>query len=151
MSLEILINNDIKQAMLAKDTRKLEALRAIKAALLLEKTGKDISGGEIPAEVEVKTLQRLIKQRKEAANIYKEKGRQDLADEELYQLAIIEKYLPKQLSEAEIQTRVEEIISRLGASSIKDMGKVMEVAAKELSGQANNKTVSEIVKRLLVT
>jgi len=74
-----------------------------------------------------------------------------LADEELYQLAIIEKYLPKQLSEAEIQTRVEEIISRLGASSIKDMGKVMEVAAKELSGQANNKTVSEIVKRLLVT
>ncbi|HNQ59728.1 MAG TPA: GatB/YqeY domain-containing protein [Bacteroidales bacterium] len=151
MSLEILINNDIKQAMLAKDTRKLEALRAIKAALLLEKTGKDISGGEIPAEVEVKTLQRLIKQRKEAANIYTEKGRQDLADEELYQLAIIEKYLPKQLSEAEIQTRVEEIISRLGASSIKDMGKVMEVAAKELSGQANNKTVSEIVKRLLVT
>ncbi len=137
--------------MLAKDTRKLEALRAIKAALLLEKTGKDISGGEIPAEVEVKTLQRLIKQRKEAANIYTEKGRQDLADEELYQLAIIEKYLPKQLSEAEIQTRVEEIISRLGASSIKDMGKVMEVAAKELSGQANNKTVSEIVKRLLVT
>jgi len=99
----------------------------------------------------VKTLQRLIKQRKEAANIYTEKGRQDLADEELYQLAIIEKYLPKQLSEAEIQTRVEEIISRLGASSIKDMGKVMEVAAKELSGQANNKTVSEIVKRLLVT
>lgn len=102
MSLEILINNDIKQAMLAKDTRKLEALRAIKAALLLEKTGKDISGGEIPAEVEVKTLQRLIKQRKEAANIYTEKGRQDLADEELYQLAIIEKYLPKQLSEVEI-------------------------------------------------
>jgi len=151
MSLEILINNDIKQAMLAKDTRKLEALRAIKAALLLEKTGKDISGGEIPAEVEVKTLQRLIKQRKEAANIYTEKGRQDLADEELYQLAIIEKSLPNQRSEAEIQTRVEEIISRWGASSIKDMGKVMEVAAKELSGQANNKTVSEIVKRLLVT
>lgn len=151
MSLEIQINDDIKQAMLAKDIHKLEALRAIKAALLIEKTGKDISGGEIPAEVEVKTLQRLVKQRREAANIYMENGRQDLADEELYQLSIIEKYLPQQLDEIEIKAKVEEIISRLGASSIKDMGKVMGIASKELSGQADNKTISEIVKQLLTT
>ena len=151
MSLEIQINNDIKQAMLARDTHKLEALRSIKAALLLEKTGKDISGGEIPTEVEVKTLQRLIKQRKEAASIYMENGRKDLADEELYQLSSIEKYLPSQLDETESQAKVEEIISRVGASSIKDMGKVMSIASKELSGQADNKTISEIVKRLLHT
>ena len=149
MQLEILINNDIKAAMIAKDMRKLEALRGIKAALLLEKTGKDISGGEIPAEVELKMLQRLAKQRKEAAAIYTEKGRQELADEELFQLSIIENYLPKQMSDEETESCVKEIILRLGATSQKDLGKVMGTAAKELSGKADNKVVSEIARRLL--
>jgi len=149
MSLETLINNDMKAAMMAKDMRKLEAIRGIKAALLLEKTGKDVSGGEIPAEVEVKMLQRLAKQRREAAAIYAEKGRNDLAEEELYQLSIIESYLPKQLSEEEIREKLKEIIAQTGASSIKDMGKVMGLASKTFAGQADNKLVSEIVKQML--
>jgi uncharacterized protein YqeY len=149
MSLEILINNDIKQAMLAKDTRKLSALRAIKAALLLEKTGKDVSSGEIPETVELKLLQKLVKQRKESAGIYVEQNRPDLADEENYQSAIIEAYLPAQLSNDDIRKIVADVIAATGASSIRDMGKVMGLASKEVAGRADNQLISTIVKEML--
>lgn len=143
------INADIKQAMLAKDKRKLEALRAIKAALLLIKTGKDKSSDEIPESVELQTLQKLVKQRKETAQIYKEKDRPELAEEELYQAEIIEAYLPKQMDAAEITEIVKQIIAETGATSMRDMGKVMGAASKKLAGKADNKTVSEIVKQTL--
>lgn len=150
MELEKIINNDLKEAMLAKDRRKLEAIRAIKAALLLEKTGGDVSTSEIPEAVELKILQKLVKQRKESAQIYKEQGRPDLAEEEDYQSSIIEKYLPKQMSEEEIKAVVEKIVVDLGASAMKDMGRVMGTASKQLAGKADNKTISQIVKSLLV-
>ncbi len=149
MSLEITINSDIKAAMIAKDKRKLEALRAIKSALLLIKTGKDTSFAEIPKEVELKTLQKLIKQRKESARIYKEQNREEQYDEEMYQAGIIEKYLPAQMSEEDISKIVDDIISKTGASSMKDMGKVMGMAAKQLAGKADNSQVSKLVKEKL--
>ena len=149
MELEKVINSDIKDAMLAKDMRKLEALRAIKAALLLAKTGKDIHGGEIPEQVEMQLLQKLVKQRKESAEIYLAGGRKELADEELYQASVIEEYLPKQLSDEEISIAVRQIINDTGASGISDLGKVMGVAVKQLAGKADNKKVSAIVKELL--
>ena len=149
MSLEIQINDDIKQAMLSRDRKKLEALRAIKAALLLEKTGKDVSSGEIPESVEMKILQRLVKQRKESAAIYREKDRIDMAEDEEYQFGIIEKYLPEQMSEAEIEEIVAGIVAETGASSMKDMGKVMGMASKKLAGKADNRLISGIVKKKL--
>lgn len=149
MELEKLINNDLKEAMKAKDKRKLEALRAIKAALLLEKTGKDVTDGEIPESVELKLLQKLVKQRKESAILYREQNRAKLAEEEEYQVSIIEKYLPEQMSEKEIKAIVEKIISDTGASTMKDMGRVMGMASKELAGKADNKLISTIVKGLL--
>jgi uncharacterized protein YqeY len=149
MGLEIKINDDIKQAMLARDKRKLEALRAIKAGLLLEKTGKDVNSGEIPETVEMKLLQKLVKQRKESAAIYREKGRIDMAEEEEYQADIIEKYLPEQMSEEEIEAVVQSIIDETGASSMKDMGRVMGMASKKLAGKADNRMVSGIVKKKL--
>ncbi|NWJ49614.1 MAG: GatB/YqeY domain-containing protein [Bacteroidetes bacterium] len=149
MELEKLINDDIKQAMLARDKEKLEALRAIKAALLLEKTGKDASSGEIPESVELKMLQKLVKQRKESAIIYVQQGRQDLADQELFQSAIIEKYLPAQMSEEEVKAIISAIITRVGAKEPKDLGKVMGAATKELAGKADNKTISGIIKSIL--
>ncbi len=149
MELELIINNDIKQAMLAKDMRKLNALRAIKAALLLEKTGKDVNSGIIPETVELKLLQKLVKQRKEAATIYTEQKRDDLAEEELYQAAIIEKYLPSQMSEEEVKSIVMEAIRATNASGIRDMGKVMGVAPAKISGKADNQMVATIVKALL--
>jgi uncharacterized protein YqeY len=149
MSLAEKINNDLKQAMLAKDKRKLEALRAIKAALLLAKTGKDTSSGEIPESVEMQLLQRLVKQRKESAEVYQSQNRNDLADEELYQASIIEAYLPEQMSEEELLAKVKEIIGQVGATSMKDMGKVMGVATKQLAGKADNKSISAIVRQLL--
>ena len=106
MNLEKLINNDIKSAMLAKDKRKLAALRAIKAALLLEKTGKDVSSGEIPESVELALLQKLVKQRRESADLYKNQNRPDLAEEEVYQAEVIQAYLPEQMSEEEIKEAV---------------------------------------------
>lgn len=148
MKLEEQINNDIKSAMLARDAAKLEALRAIKAALLLEKT-KEGTTGEIPETIELGLLQRLVKQRKESAAIYKEKNRDDLAVQELFQVSIIEKYLPQQMSEEEITAAVKEFIAETGASSIKDMGKVMGRASAALAGKADNKKISEIVKKLL--
>ena len=149
MELEKLINEDIKQAMLSKDKGKLEALRAIKAALLLEKTGKDVTSGEIPNEVELKMLQKLVKQRRESAEVYLAQNRPDLAEPELFQASIIEKYLPDQMSEDEIRAIVQQIITRTGAQGIRDMGKVMGMASKELAGKADNKSVAEIIRQLL--
>jgi uncharacterized protein len=149
MNLEIKINEDIKQAMLTRDTQKLSALRAIKAALLLEKTGKDVSSGEIPESIELKLLHKLVKQRRESAAIYVEKGRKDMAEEEIYQAEIIEKYLPKQMGEGEIVALVKEIITETGASGIKNMGMVMGAASKKAAGRADNQVISKIVKELL--
>jgi len=149
MSLAVVINDDIKKAMLAKDRKKLEALRAIKAALLLAKTGKDTSSGEIPEGVEMQLLQKLVKQRKESAELYKSQNRDDLVDDEIYQASIIEAYLPEQMSEEELQKIVKEIVDKVGATSIKDMGKVMGMASKQLAGKADNKTISGIVRVML--
>lgn len=148
MSLEVQINSDIKQAMLNKEKEVLEALRAIKSAILLLKTGKD-AGSEISDAAEVAMLQKLVKQRREAADIYVQQNRQDLADEELFQASVIERYLPKQMSREEIEAAVKEIIAEVGASSPKDMGKVMGQASKRFAGKADNRVVSEIVKSLL--
>ena len=149
MTLSEKINNDIKQAMLAKDKKKLEALRAIKAALLLIKTGKDIGTSEIPEELGMKTLQKLVKQRRDSAALYKDQGRNDLYEEEVFQAEIIEAYLPQQMSEDEIRTIVQDIVAKTGASSMKDMGKVMGMASKEMAGRADNKLISGIVKEIL--
>lgn len=148
MELEKLINEDIKNAMLSRDAEKLEALRAIKAALLLEKT-KEGTTGEIPESVELSLLQKLVKQRRESADIYSAAHREDLAKKERFEASIIEKYLPQQFSEEEITEKIRQIIAQTGASSIKDMGKVMGLASKEMAGKADNKKVSEVVKRLL--
>jgi uncharacterized protein YqeY len=148
MSLEKLINDDIKTAMRAKDKKTLEALRAVKAAILLEKTGKGASG-EIAEDVEMKILQKLVKQRKESAELFKSQGREDLAVDEEFQFSIISKYLPEQMGEDEIREVIEGIISETGASSMKDMGRVMGMAAKKLAGKADNKLISTIVKELL--
>jgi len=149
MELEKLINDDLKRAMLERDKEKLEALRAIKAALLLEKTGKDITSLEIPDEVEVQLLAKLIKQRKVAAEIYTTQNRQDLADVELFQISIIEKYLPQQISEKELRSAIKDVIASVEATTIKDMGKVMAIASKTLAGKAENKLISNIIKELL--
>ena len=149
MELEKLINEDIKQAMINKDKEKLEALRSIKAAMLLEKTGKDVTGGIIPESVELKMLQRLVKQRRESAEIYKAQGRPDLAEPEIFQAAIIEKYLPEQMTDEEVIVVVKQVIADTGATGIKDMGKVMGLASKQIAGKADNKMIAEIVKRLL--
>ncbi|MGE4540361.1 MAG: GatB/YqeY domain-containing protein [Bacteroidales bacterium] len=149
MSLEVLINEDLKQAMRQKDTKKLAALRAIKAALLLEKTGKDVSSGEIPEAVELKLLQKLVKQRRESEAVYKDQNRPELAEEEAYQAEIIEAYLPKPLSEEELESILKEAIAQTAASSIKDMGKVMGLATKMVSGRADNQTIAKRIKELL--
>lgn len=144
-----MINEDIKQAMLARDSRKLEALRAIKAALLLAKTSKDHSSGEIPESVEMSLLHKLVKQRRETAEIYTGSGRHDLAEEELYQAEIIEKYLPRQLSEDEIRIAIQQIVNDVGATTIKDLGKVMGAATKQLAGKADNKLIAALVREIL--
>jgi len=148
MSLEKVINNDIKSAMLAKDKKKLEALRAVKAAILLLKTDKG-SDGEITEDAEMKILQKLVKQRKDSAELYKSQGRDDLAEEENFQLSVIEKYLPEQMSEEKIRKTVQEVIAETGASSMKDMGRVMGMSTKKLVGKADNTLIATIVKELL--
>ncbi|PZR20197.1 MAG: glutamyl-tRNA amidotransferase [Flavobacterium psychrophilum] len=148
MSLQNNIMEDIKTAMKAKDTVTLESLRAVKSALLLAQTEAG-ANGEMSSEDEIKLLQRLVKQRKDSANIYIEQGRQDLADPELAQAAVIEKYLPAQLSEAEVEVIVKKIIADNGFSGMGDMGKVMGVASKELAGSADGKTISNAVKKAL--
>ncbi|MBR3958751.1 MAG: GatB/YqeY domain-containing protein [Bacteroidales bacterium] len=149
MELENKINADIKQAMLNKEKDVLESLRAIKSAILLLKTGKDAVNGEVSDAAGIAMLQKLVKQRKEAADIYVQQNRQDLADEEMFQASVIERYLPKQMSREEIESEVKAIIAEVGATSPKDMGKVMGQASKRFAGKADNRIVSEIVKSLL--
>ncbi len=148
MSLELKINDDIRSAMLARDAAKLEALRAVKAALLLEKT-KEGASGDVDEEAEIKILQKLVKQRRESADIYAQASRHDLAQKELYDASVIETYLPQQMTEAEVTEIIRKIVAETGASSVKDMGKVMGAASKELAGKADNKMISVIVKSLL--
>jgi len=148
MSLEIQINQDIKAAMIAKDTAKLRGLRAIKAAILLAKTEKG-HAEDLSQEAEIKVLQKLVKQRRESAEIYKTQNREDLYEIEVEEEKVIEAYLPKQLSKEEVETIVKAIIVETGASSIKDMGKVMGATNQKLAGQADGKTISEVVKSLL--
>ena len=136
MNLESQINADIKQAMLNKEKDVLESLRAIKSAILLLKTSKEAVDGEVPESAGIAMLQKLVKQRKEAADIYVQQNRQDLADAELFQASIIERYLPKQMSREEIEDAVRAIIAEVGATSPKDMGKVMGQASKKFAGQA---------------
>lgn len=147
MSLEEKINADIKTAMLSKDRATLESLRAIKSAILLEKTSK--AGGELTEAAETAMLQRLIKQRREAADIYQSQNRDDLRDAELQQVAVIERYLPEQLSGEEVEKALRQIIEQTGATGMKDMGQVMGMATKQFAGKADNKTVSEMVKKML--
>jgi uncharacterized protein YqeY len=148
MSLEEKINADIKTAMLAKEKEKLEALRAIKSAVLLAKTaGGAVS--EINEAEENKLLQKLVKQRKDAAEIYVSQSRKDMADVELFQASIIEKYLPQQLSEEEIKSELQKIISETGVTSAKEMGKVMGLATQRLAGRADGKIISQLLKTLL--
>lgn len=149
MELENKINADIKQAMLNKEKDVLESLRAIKSAILLLKTGKDAVNGEVSEAAGIAMLQKLVKQRREAADIYVQQNRQDLADEELFQASVIERYLPKQMDRDEIEAEVKAIIAEVGAASPKDMGKVMGQASKRFAGKADNRVVSEIVKALL--
>ena len=148
MSLEQQIQEDIKAAMKAKDTVAMNATRAIKGEILLFKTAeggsREVTDGDI-----LKMIQKLVKQRKEAAEQYVAAGRRELADNELGEAAVMEKYLPKQLSEEEVKSRVKEIIDQVGATSVKDMGKVMGAANKALAGLSDGRTISGIVKELL--
>ena len=142
------IDQEIKQAMLAKDQAKLRGLRAIKAALLLAKTEKG-NTEEITEETEMKILQRLVKQRKESATIYKEQGREDLFTVEQEEIDVISQFLPQQLDKADIEKVIVKIIAETGATSVKEMGKIMGIANKELAGKADGKLIGEIVKTLL--
>lgn len=150
MSLKQQIDNDIKQAMLAKKKEELEALRGIKSQILLAETEKGGSG-DISQDVEMKLLTKAAKQRKEAADIFQKEGRQDLASRELFQLDVINRYLPKQLSEAEITEELKKIVAAVGAKGPQDMGKVMGTATKQLAGKADGKLISDIVKKLLAS
>lgn len=145
MALEEKINADIKSAMLAKEASKLEALRAIKSAILLLKTSPE----GLNDDTEMKALLKMVKQRKETADLYVTQNRKDLADVELAQAAVIEAYLPKQMSEEDVKAEVAKIITSVGATSPADMGKVMGVASKQLAGKADGKLISTIVKELL--
>lgn len=148
MSLKKRIEEDIKNAMKAQDKDKLRALRAIKSLILLAETAEGRSG-ELTPEEELKLLVKAAKQRKDSAEIYGQQGRTDLQAVELGELAVIEEYLPKKLSPEELKARLQEIIQRVGAASAKDMGKVMGLANKELSGQADGKDIAATVKELL--
>ncbi len=148
MSLQEKVMAEMKSAMKAKDSVALESLRAVKSELLLASTSASSKDG-LTEEEELKLLQKLVKQRKDSAAIYKEQGREDLAAPELAQAEIISKFLPEQLSENEIESVVENVILQLGASGMKDMGKVMGAANKALTGRADGKTISKIVKAKL--
>lgn len=148
MSLIETIDQDIKKAMLAKQEANLRALRAVKAALLLARTEKGASD-VLTEEAEIKVLQKLVKQRKESSDIYKAQNREDLYKIEMEELEVIELYLPKQMDIANIEAVVKQLIISTGAASVKDMGKVIGAANKELAGKADGKTISEVVKRLL--
>ena len=149
MSLLKKIDIDIKFAMKSKDALSLESLRAVKSSILLFKT-KSGSSTNLSDQDEIKILQKLVKQRKDSAEIYKNQNRLELCDTELNQARIIESYLPKQLSPSELSIIIDKIIIKLNASSMKDMGKVMGLASKELSGKSDGKTISEIVRKKLM-
>ena len=148
MTLEQQVQEDIKQAMKAKDTVAMNATRAVKGQILLFKTSeggsKEVTDGDI-----LNMIRKLVKQRKEAAEQYVAAGRQELADNELAEAGVLEKYLPKQLSADEVKAKVQEIIAQVGATSIKDMGKVMGVATKALAGLSDGRAISAAVKELL--
>jgi len=148
MSLTDKINNDIKEAMKAKDRERLSALRDIKSKLLMEAT-KEGGGGEVDNETGVKILSKLHKQRLESAAIYKEQGREELMKEEMDQAEVIETYLPEQMSDEELEKEIQKIIEQTGAESPADMGKVMGVASKQFAGKADGKVVASKVKELL--
>ncbi|MEO1053883.1 MAG: GatB/YqeY domain-containing protein [Bacteroidota bacterium] len=148
MSLKQQIESDIKKAILGKQKDELTALRAIKSAILLAETEKG-AGDQLTADVEMKLLTKAAKQRKDSADLYREKGRDDLADKEMLELEVINRYLPKQLTDDELKGELEKIIADTGASSPKDMGKVMGLASKALAGKAEGKRISEFVKQLL--
>lgn len=148
MALEEKINADLKAAMLAKDQAVTRAVRAIKAEILKAKTEKG-AGGEVSAEKELQLLTRMVKQRKESIEIFEKEGRTDLANTEKEEIAVIEHYLPKQMSLEEITEAVKNVIAEVGATSAKEMGKVMGATSKLLAGKADNKVVSEVVKSLL--
>ena len=148
MSLQTKVMEALKEAMKAKDTVALESLRAIKSAILLARTEAGASE-ELSEADELKLLQKLVKQRKDSAALYTQQGRNDLAETEFAQKAVIEKFLPAQLSEAEVEEALKGIIAQVGATSPKDMGKVMGAATKQLAGKADGKLISDIVKKLL--
>ncbi len=148
MGLQQQVMEQMKVAMKSKDSVALESLRAIKSALLLAQTESG-AGGNLSEADEIKLVQKLVKQRKDSASIYTEQGRADLAEPELAQAAVIEQFLPEQLTEEEIEKVVVQTIDATGASGMKDMGKVMGIVSKELAGQADGKTISTIVKNKL--
>lgn len=148
MGLEQTIMHDMKKAMLAKDEKSLRAIRAIKAAIIIAKTSEG-AGGELKEGDETKMLQKLVKQRKDSLTIYQQQNRIDLAQKEQEEIEVIEQYLPKQLSPAELKEQLSKIITEAGASSPADMGKVMGLATKQLAGLADGKAISAAVKDLL--
>ena len=148
MSLKQQIDADIKKAMLSKNKEELEALRSIKSLILLAETEKGASA-DVSGDAEKKLLMKAAKQRKESAEIFEAQNRKDLAERELVQLEVINRYLPKQLSEEEIKSALRDVIQEVGATGPQDMGKVMGVATKKLAGRADGKVISELVKKLL--
>lgn len=148
MTLKQQIDAEIKQAMLAKNADRLRALRAIKSMILLEET-KEGAGDGLKPEEEIKILTKAVKQRKDSAEIYKQQNREDLLAIEAAEIAVIEGFLPQQLTEDELRAKLQEIMTRVGASSPADMGKMMGVASKELAGIAEGKAISVMVKTLL--
>jgi uncharacterized protein YqeY len=148
MSLEAKIMESLKTAMKAKDEVALRTLRAIKAAIIIEKTAEGASG-EIDEAIEIKMLQKMAKQRKDSLQIFEQQQREDLASKEREELAIIEQFLPAQMSEEEIKQALQQIINTVGASSMADLGKVMGIASKELAGKADGKLIATLVKELL--
>jgi len=148
MSLKQQIDNDIKKAMLAKNKEELDALRSIKSMILLAETEKG-GAAELATDTENKLLMKAAKQRKESADIFQQQNRADLAQKELFQLEIISRYLPKQLSAEQLTEELKKIIAEVGAAGPQDTGKVMGTATKKLAGQADGKMISEIVKKLL--
>ena len=149
MTLEQKINPDLKQAMLNKDEAGLRAIRAIKSAILLSKTEKDAK--ELDNDLEIKLLQKLVKQRKDALEIFEKERRDDLAQKEREEILVIEKYLPAQMSVEELKAILKIIIAETGAKTPQDMGKVMGIASKQLAGKSDGKTISAVVKELLST
>lgn len=147
MSLETKIAEDLKEAMKSKDQAALRSVRAIKAAILLFKT--DGSGNALDTAGEIKILQKLVKQRQDSLDIYEKQGREDLAVTEREEIAIIQKYLPAQLSEEELKTSIQALITETGASSVKEMGKVIGLANQRLAGKAEGKAIAAMVKELL--